>query len=153
MSATYEYGPRDSMPPVTMTWYQGVMKPQIWTDGGIPQWSDACLFIGSDGMLLADYGRHVLLPEDRFAGFRQPDPTIPRSPGHQAEWVAACKSGAPTSADFEYSGWLTEANHLGNVAYRLGQTIEWDAEHLRATNAPEADPLIKREYRRGWTLV
>jgi predicted dehydrogenase len=153
MSATYEYGPRETLPPVTMTWYQGELKPQIWTDGGIPQWSDACLFIGSDGMLLSDYGRHVLLPEDRFAGFQRPEPTIPRSPGHQAEWIAACKSGAPTSADFEYSGWLTEANHLGNVAYRLGKTIEWDAASLRATNAPEADPIIKRDYRRGWTLV
>jgi predicted dehydrogenase len=152
MSATYEYGPRENLPPVAMTWYQGEMKPQIWTEGGIPNWSDACLFIGADGMLLADYGKHVLLPEEKFAGYQRPDPTIPRSPGHQAEWVAACKSGAATSADFEYSGWLTEANHLGNVAYRLGQTIEWDAVNLRAVNAPEADPLIRREYRRGWTL-
>jgi len=152
MSATYEYGPRDGMPPVTLTWYQGTMKPQIWTDKGIPQWSDACLFIGSDGMLLADYGKYVLLPEEKYNGFRPPEPTIARSPGHHAEWLNACKSGAPTSADFEYSGWLTEANHLGNVAYRVGKTIDWDPVALRATNAPEADPIIRREYRRGWSL-
>jgi hypothetical protein len=152
MSATYEYGPREGLPPVTLTWYQGVMKPRIWTERGIPQWSDACLFIGSDGMLLADYGKYVLLPEEKFQGFRPPEPTIPRSPGHHAEWIAACKSGATPSANFEYSGWLTEANHLGNVAYRTGKTIEWDPVALRATNAPEADPLIRREYRRGWSL-
>lgn len=152
MSATYEYGAREGLPPVTLTWYQGTMKPQIWTDKGIPQWSDACLFIGSDGMLLSDYGRHVLLPEAKFEGYQPPEPTIPRSPGHQQEWIAACKSGAPTSADFEYSGWLTEANHLGNVAYRLGKTIDWDPVALHATNAPEADAIIRREYRRGWSL-
>jgi predicted dehydrogenase len=152
MSATYEYGPRDGMPPVTLSWYQGTMKPQIWTDKGIPQWSDACLFIGSDGMLLADYGKYVLLPEEKYNGFRPPEPTIPRSPGHHAEWLNACKTGAPTSADFEYSGWLTEANHLGNVAYRLGKTIDWDPVALRAANAPEADAIIRREYRRGWSL-
>ena len=28
-----------------------------------------------------------------------------------------------TSANFEYSGWLTEANHLGNVAYRVGKKL------------------------------
>ena len=39
----------------------------------------------------------------------------------------ACKSGKPTLRNFEYSGWLTEANHLGNVAYRVGKKLEWDA--------------------------
>ena len=103
-------------------------------------------------MLLADYAKHQLLPEKDFAGFERPAPTIPRSPGHHEEWLAACKTGKPTSADFQYSGWLTEANHLGNVAYRVGRKLEWDPVGLRAKNAPEADPLIHRRYRKGWTL-
>jgi hypothetical protein len=103
-------------------------------------------------MLLADYGRYVLLPEKAFAEFRRPDPTLPRSPGHHAEWIRACKGGPATSASFEYSGWLTEANHLGNVAYRLGRRLEWDADNLRCTNAPEAAALIRRAYRKGWEL-
>jgi predicted dehydrogenase len=152
MSATYEYGPRDDQPAVRLTWHQGESKPAIWTEGGIPQWGDGCLFIGRDGMLLADYGRHVLLPESQFVDYQRPEPTIARSPGHHAEWIAACKTGSPTSADFEYSGWLTEANHLGNVAYRVGKKLDWDPVALRATNAPEADAFIRREYRAGWTL-
>ena len=47
------------------------------------------------------------------------------------------RPGAPTTCNFEYSGWLTEANHLGNVAYRVGKKLEWDAEQLKATNAPK----------------
>ena len=46
--------------------------------------------------------------------------------------------------NFQYSGWTTEANHLGNVVYRTGKKIEWDYVNLRATNAPEAAPFIKR---------
>jgi hypothetical protein len=38
------------------------------------------------------------------------------------------------------------------VAYRCGQKIEWDAARLKATNAPEADRFIRREYRSGWVL-
>ena len=53
--------------------------------------------------------------------------------------------------DFEYSGWLTEANHLGNVAYRLGRRIDWDAANLRVTNV-DAAALIRRAYRKGWEL-
>ncbi len=153
MSATYEYGPRGDMPGVKLTWYQGQMKPEIWTAKKIPQWGDGCLFIGDKGMLLSNYGKHVLLPEAEFAHVETPEPFIPRSPGHHAEWIEACKTGKQASADFEYSGWLTEANHLGNVAYRLGKKLEGDAENLRATNAPEADRLIRREYRKGWELA
>lgn len=152
MSATYEYGPRGEMPAVTVSWYQGEMKPPIWSTGQIPKWDSGCLFIGERGMLLSDYGKHMLLPETDFAGYEPPPATIPRSPGHHAEWIEACKTGKPTSADFVYSGWLTEANHLGNVAYRTGKKIHWDAAALKATGVPEADPLIRREYRAGWAL-
>ena len=51
-----------------------------------------------------------------------------------------------------YAGALTEANHLGNLAYRLGKKLEWDPVNLRAKNCPEADRLIGEQYRAGWTL-
>ncbi len=152
MSATYEYAARGNMPAVKLTWYQGDMKPEIWKSGGIPQWGDGCLFVGDQGMLLASYDKHTLLPESNFADVKRPAPTIARSPGHHAEWLRACKTGQPTSADFQYSGWLTEANHLGNVAFRTGKKLQWDAAALRVTNAPEADKFIRREYRSGWVL-
>jgi predicted dehydrogenase len=152
MSAVYEYGPRGDMPAVKVAWYQGVNKPEIWQTGGIPKWSDGALFIGDKGMLLADYGKYVLLPEEQYKEFPMPAPTIPRVSSHHQEWLAACRSGEQCSANFEYSGLLTEANHLGNVAYRLGKKIHWDAANLKCIDCPEADPLIQREYRPGWTL-
>jgi hypothetical protein len=103
-------------------------------------------------MLLSDYGRHVLLPEKEFADFKRPEPFIPKSIGHHAEWLHACKTGAPTTCDFEYSGWLTEANHLGNVAYRIGKKLAWDAEKMICQGVPEADRFLKRTYREGWNL-
>ena len=55
-------------------------------------------------------------------------------------------------ADFSYSGPMTEAVLLGNVAIRAGEKIEWDAEKLKVTNCPKANEFIRREYRSGWTL-
>ncbi len=153
MQVTYSYGKRGNLPPVQLTWYQGTNKPKIWQDNGIPQWASGVLFVGDKGMLLADYGKHTLLPEAKFSDFKRPDPFIPKSLGHHAEWIHACKTGAPTTCNFEYAGWLTEANHLGNVAYRVGKKLEWDAKKLRAKNAPEAEVLIHRQYRKGWKLV
>ncbi|MCA9413770.1 MAG: Gfo/Idh/MocA family oxidoreductase, partial [Candidatus Omnitrophica bacterium] len=152
MSVTYEYGQRGDLPPVRLSWYQGVDKPKIWKDGDIPQWGNGVLFIGEKGMLLADYSNHKLLPEDKFADFTPPEPWIPKSLGHHAEWIHACKTGDPTTCHFEYAGMLTEANHLGNVAYRTGKKIEWDSKEMRVTNAPEAERFVRREYREGWTL-
>ena len=152
MHATYEYAAREGMPPVKLTWYQGEDKPKLWTEGKIPQWGTGHLFVGDKGMLLSDYGKHVLLPEKDFVDFKRPEPTLPRVKSHYDDWLSAIKSGTQSSANFEYSGWLTEANHLGNVAYRVGKKLEWDPVNLRAKNAPEATPFIQRAYRKGWSL-
>ena len=104
-------------------------------------------------MVLTDYGKHMLLPEEKFKDFKRPEPFIAKSLGHHAEWIHACKTGEPTTCHFGYSGWLTEANHLGNVAYRVGKKLEWDPATMHAKNAPEADPFIRREYRKPWKLV
>jgi len=153
MSATYEYGPRGNRPGLQLTWHQGESKPRIWQDGGIPKWGDGVLFVGDQGMLLADYGKHVLLPEAKYKDFSRPAPWIPESLGHHREWIHACKNGTPTTCHFEYAGALTEANHLGNVAYRTGRVLEWDADKLEVRGVPEAAPLIRRKYRSGWNLV
>ncbi|AWM35759.1 Inositol 2-dehydrogenase [Gemmata obscuriglobus] len=153
MQAVYEFPARGDMPAVTMTWHQGSFKPPQWTEKKIPQWGSGVLFVGDNGMLLSDYSKYLLLPEKRFADFVRPKPFIEKSKGHYAEWIHACKTGAPTTCNFEYAGWLTESNHLGNVAFRVGKRLEWDAEKMKATNCPDADPFIRREYRKGWQLV
>jgi hypothetical protein len=152
MMAKYMYGSRGELPPLSLTWYQGSPKPEIWKENGIPQWSSGVLFVGKKGMLLSDYGKHLLLPEKEFAGFERPPQTIPSSMGHHAEWIHACKTGAPTTCHFGYSGPLTEANHLGNVAFRAGRKIEWDRKSLRIPNAPDAEKFLRQEYRIGWSL-
>jgi len=150
MTVVYEFAASPSgAPPVKLVWHQGDSKPPGW----VPAWGGRSqLFIGDHGMLLGD-GR--LLPEEKFKGFQTPPETLRRSPGHWIEWVDYAKERGPVpGSNFQYSGWTTEANHLGNVAYRTGKKIEWDYKNLRATNAPEAAPFIKRpEYRKGWNDI
>jgi predicted dehydrogenase len=137
MTARYEYGPRGDMPACSLTWYQGVDKPALWKD---------------KGMLLSDYSKHVLLPEDKYQDFQRPEHFIPDSPGQHEEWLMACKTGSPTGSPFSYAGLLTEANHLGNVAYRAGKKLHWDSKACRVTNCSDADPFLGREPRSGWSL-
>lgn len=152
MSAVYEYGPREDMPACTLTWYQGTAKPELWKDKQIPQWGNGVLFVGEKGMLLSDYGKHVLLPEEKFEGFEGPEPFLPQSPGQHMEWLQAVVNGTPTGSPFSYSGPLTEANHLGNVAFRAGTKLHWDSRNLRVTNTRAGDGFLTREPRGGWWL-
>jgi predicted dehydrogenase len=146
----YEYRVGSDQRPVKLTWYDGTAIPkQIdgHTTGG-----GGNLFVGDKGMLWADYERYHLYPEEQFKDYKPPAPTIPRSIGHHAEWILACKTGTPTTCNFGYAGPLTEAVLLGNVSYRTGKRIEWDRDKLQATNCPEAERFLHSEYRKGWTL-
>ena len=148
----YEYPVRGQKPPLQLTWYHGGKQPALLTTEQAGKWKSGVLFVGAKGMLLADYGRHTLLPEKDFSGFAPPSPFIPDSIGHHAEWIEACKTGRATTCPFDYSGPLTEAALLGNVAYRVGQKLEWDWKHLQATNCPKSEQYIQHHYRRGWRI-
>lgn len=153
LKVVFEYPARGQRPPVKLTWLVGSQRPDEAVRDKVPaEWGGGVLFVGEKGMLLTDYGRHVLLPEKDFADFKRPEPFIPPSIGHHREWIQACKDGRPTTCSFEYSGALTETVLLGNVAYRSGNRIEWDAKNMKIPNAPEAEKWLRREYREGWSL-
>src|SRR5262249_3069784 len=145
----YQYPGRTGQPPVTLTWYHGGKQPQpsLLAPDFAAKWKSGVLFVGKKGALLSDYSKHVLLPEKHFAGFAPPAPSIPDSIRHHAEWIKACKTGQPTTCNFDYSGALTEAVLLGNVAYRAGVAIEWDLATLHAKGCPGADEFIQHQYR------
>lgn len=150
--ARQQYPARGPLPPVELTWYHGGGYPAWAPQKKVPPYASAVLFVGSEGMLISDYGKHELLPKSKYAGFKPPAPTIPPSIGHHEEWIAACKTGGPTTCNFDYSGALTEAALLCNVALRTGKKLQWDATALKAVNCPEADQYLRRAYRPGWTL-
>jgi hypothetical protein len=147
----YQYPERDGLVPAKLTWYDGNMVPKQVEGERVP--NSGVMFVGTGGMMFADYGSYRLFPQEKFKGFEPPKPTIARSIGHHAEWIKACKDGSPTTCNFDYSGALTEAVLLGNVAYRAGQALEWDAKSLKATNCPAADKYLRKEYRSGWEVA
>jgi predicted dehydrogenase len=153
----YQHPARADRPPVQVTWYDGGKRPELLStiknkNGDPLPWGDGNLFVGQTGMVIADYDSHRLIRDGVVADFTPPAPSIPDSVGHHNEWIAACKTGSPTTCNFDYSGALAEAVLLGNVSYRVGRKLEWDAPNLRAADLPEADEFIRHRFRAGWTL-
>jgi len=148
--------------PLKVTWHDGGKLPPAELHDGIIKKDEkgrvnidnGVLIVGDKGRLLKGQqgGNYRLLPEKDFQNFTPPPRTLPESPGHYEEWLAACRGGTPAMSNFDYASRLTEMVLLGNVAIRAGKRIEWDAEKMAVTNLPEANRFVKREYRKGWTL-
>ena len=150
----WTFGARGDLPPVHLTWYDGNAgkRPPLQKEHNMPDWPEATIFVGSKGMMIADYGRFKLFPEEKFENFRRP--RIPHKPEHMQDWIEACKTNDPLrpGTNFGYSGPLTETVLLGTVAFRAGEKLEWDAKNLKVTNCPEANRFTRRSYRKGWTI-
>jgi predicted dehydrogenase len=152
LQADFHYPARGEQPEVHLTWYSGVPGPGLDSTAPFHGYGSGVLFEGEKGQLLADYGRHVLLPEERFKDFAPPKPSIPPSAGHHMEWLEAIRNGGTTTCNFAYSGALAETVLLGNVAFHCGQEIAWDEAAGKVTNVPDAAKYLRREYRKGWEL-
>ena len=148
---TYEFPANEWRPGLKMIWYDGGKKPsQDLCEGKVPDKSGK-LVIGDKGKLWG-YG-------ELLAGAKPVEVEFPKSPGHFDEWVRAIKGGEPAMSNFpDYAGALAEVVLTGNLAVwvaseeGLGEKIEWDSKNSKAKNVEGLEPLIKPEYREGYTL-
>ncbi len=155
----YEFPARESMPKVLLNWYDGGLKPArpdaLEPDRKLEQAESNVLLIGEKGVLrYGEYGDSPrLIPEKLMQEYQRPSKTIPRvDTSHEQDWITACKGGRAACSNFDYSGPLTEAVVVGNLAVRyLGEKLLWDGENMKVTNNQEANAFVKPEYREGWS--
>lgn len=156
LTMTFEHPANKWRPAIKVTWYQGSHKPK--SIEGIPtEQGHGALFVGDKARLLAGFRDHELVPRNQEAGMAHYKPRpeaeqLPRMGNFQAQWVNACKGNLKTACDFNYSGTMIEQLLLGLVAFRVGKKIEYDGKTGRVTNSAEANALLSRKYREGWTL-
>jgi predicted dehydrogenase len=149
----YNFAASGDRPAVQINWYDGGMRPPrpeiLEADKKFGN-DDGILYVGEKGMVL----NFDLIPESRMKSFNRPAPTLPRSPGHQQEWLNAAKGGEPAGSNFvDHAAHLTEVVLLGNVAIRTNSKLTWDPQAMKFTNAPEADAFLNPPRRAGWNLV
>jgi predicted dehydrogenase len=159
--ATYRFGPRRNMGPVSVYWYDGGLRPPtpVGIDADDPkqrmgEGGNGIYFIGEKGIITCAgwSGMPRLLPLELHREYKRPEKTLPRVEGHHADWLQACKGGNPASSSFEYGARLCEFVMLGNVALRARKLIKWDGPKMKVTNAPDANRYLREPYRSGWEL-
>jgi predicted dehydrogenase len=175
----YEFPARGELPPVTMHWYEGhndgkqVLPPEELTEKVMAGYNkgrskkeklrnSASLIVGDKGIMYSpdDYGGSwaILSPDGSEVLDVKVTPVLPRNKddgdeGNKIEWLEAARGGAPSIANFSYAGLLAETVLLGNIAIKNpGKKLAWDGPGLRFPDAPDADKLLKRNYREPWKL-
>jgi len=158
LHTVFEHPANDWRPAIQVHWYQGGLMPNPpmpYID--LNKISHGVMFKGSNGYLVADFKTRIVLPYGQAADMtyykpRTKDELIPPLVHFQKEWTNACKGDLKTTCNFDYGGTLIEQMLLGLVAYRVGEKIEYDGAAGNVTNSAEADALLTREYRSGWTI-
>jgi predicted dehydrogenase len=69
---------------------------------------------------------------------------------HFANFADAIRDGKKLNADIEEGQKATLLCHLGNIAQRSGQTVNYDPIAKKMSNGGNARKLWHREYRKGW---
>lgn len=154
----YNFGAREGMPAVKLHWYDGGILPERPDDlearRKMPE--SGTIFVGDKGKIMCGtYGEGPrIFPETKMKAYKRPEKTIPRIKGtHEQNWIDACKGGPAACSNFDYAGPFTETVLLGNLAMRNpGVKLDWDGNNMKVTNFDEANSLVHRKYRAGYSL-
>jgi predicted dehydrogenase len=136
---------------INVTWYDGDQRPdanvQKRIGRGLP--GQGSVLFGTKGhMIIPHVGKAILLPEDKYKDYKRPEIG---GVNHWESFINASRGEGKTSANFDYSGPMTEAILLGGIATRFPKkTLKWNADKLAFSNSEDATGYVRKEYRKGW---
>ena len=168
----FRFPQRGNMPPVDITWYDGVnnvpevpagygtsdidpniptvaggkLQPTKLNPGKIIYSKDLIFKGGSHGSTLS------IIPEEKAKAMESSLPEVPKSPSnHFANFLLACMGEEKTRSPFEIHGPLSQVFSLGVMAQRFNTKLEFNRDSKRITNNPFADAFLTQiPPRKGW---
>lgn len=174
MSTTLEFKfpERGAMPPLTITWYDGLdnipavpdgygvseldpnipppsngqIQPAKLNPGKIIYSKELTFKGGSHGSTLS------IIPSEKAKEWESKLPEVPQSPSNHFEnFLKACKGEEKTRSPFEIAGPLSQVFCLGVLAQWTGLKLEFDRETKQITNNAMANQLLMGlPPRKGW---
>ena len=168
----FRFGPRQGMPPVDITWYDGINnQPPLPKGYGQSEYNadipatnqgetpraqlnpgkiiytrDLIFKGGSHGSTLS------IIPEEKAREMQSKLPEVPQSPSnHYENFLRACQGLEKTRSPFEINGVLSQVFCLGVIAQRLNTQLFLDPRMKVFTNNPFANALLTgMPPRKGW---
>ena len=169
---SFKFPKRGSMPPVEITWYDGVknipqvpegygkmeldpnipavgngkIQPSTLNPGKIIYSKDLIFKGGSHGSTLS------IIPEEKAKDMQSKLPEVPKSPSnHHANFLRACKGQEQARSPFDIAGPLSQVFNLGVLAQQLNTKLLFDRETKQITNNKLANQMLTgTPPRKGW---
>ena len=79
--------------------------------------------------------------------------SIPRSPGHQQNFIDSIKSRKQPESNLEYVRKMTLPMHAGLISWRLGKALNWNAKKEKFKKDVDANALLNRKYRKAYDWI
>jgi len=168
----FKFPKRESMPPLDITWYDGVdnipevpegygnttldpnippasngkIQPSKLNPGKIIYSKELTFKGGSHGSILS------IIPEAKAKEMASKLPEVPASPSnHYANFLKGCKGEEVCRSRFEIAGPLSQVFNLGVLAQQLNTRLLFDRETKQITNNKVANELlVGAPPRQGW---
>ena len=132
-------------------------------DGGPYGRTEGIAFVGNNGTLVVNRGGWEVLPEwveengkrsPRMEGVTLQGNKADNLDRHTRNFVDAIKANDASilKCGIESGGVAAINAQMGNIAFKTGRKLHWDAQAQRFTNDDEANALIRAKYRTGYTL-
>jgi predicted dehydrogenase len=131
-------------------------------DGGNYGRTEGIAFIGNNGTLVVNRGGWEVIPEGenkndewvtKTERIQLIDPQGNALENHAKNFVSAIRANDSSKLNCGVETGSTAAitAHMGNIAYKTGKKLYWNAE-TESFNDSEADALLKANYHNGWKL-
>jgi predicted dehydrogenase len=141
--ATYEF------PHACLVW-----EHRMWSKHGTEKMGFGIAFYGEKGTLLVDArGYRIEDPDSPGKPFEsEPAASAGSAGSHIQNFLDCLKSRERPNADIEIGHLSTRLCHLGNIAWRVGRKLTFDAATESFPGVPEANQLLSREYGRRFEM-
>lgn len=160
---SFKFPRRRGMPPVEITWYDGLNNiPQVPAGYGVTE-LDPDIPPASDGRIQPSklnpgkiiYSKELtfkggshgstlsIIPEDKAKDMASRLPEVPPSPSnHYANFLLSCMGREKCRSPFEISGPLSQVFSLGVIAQRLNTKLVFNRRTKKITNNKIANELL-----------
>lgn len=111
-------------------------------------------FEGTKGTMVCDYSsREIRINGELLTDIIDIPISIPRSPGHQQNFIDAVKSRQQPQSHLAYAKEMTMPMYLAMISYRLQRPIKWNTKKELFRKDKEANEMLFRPYRKEWNLI
>jgi predicted dehydrogenase len=136
----------------TMLWDHG-----IGIDGGYYGRSHGVGFVGNEGTLVVDRGGWEVIPEPKGGNPTLEKINLVKGDGkglhnHMVNFVDSIKNGSDLNCPVEIAAGVARTCHLGNIAYKTGRRLYWDASTSTFIKDEAANAYLTPNYRKPWKV-